>query len=68
MKRDTKATLHEQAMDVQRLVDTAYPRLSRVDREQMTMDNLLRALDNKALQRHMLTIVPASMVDLVPIY
>ena len=65
LKRDAKATLHEQAMDVQRLVDIAYPRLSRVDKEQMAMDHLLRALDNKALQRHMLTIVPESVVDLV---
>ena len=52
-------------MDVQRLVSTAYPRLSRVDREQMAMDHLLRALDNRALQRHMLTIMPESVVDLV---
>ena len=48
LKRDAKATLHEQAMDVQRLVDTAYPRLSRVDKEQMAMDHLMRALDNRA--------------------
>ena len=52
-------------MDVQRLVATAYPRLSRVDQEQMAMDHLLRALDNRALQRHMLTIMPQSVVDLV---
>ena len=52
-------------MNVQRLVDTAYPRLSRADKEQMAIDHLLRALDNRALQRHMLTIQPETVVDLV---
>ena len=65
LRRDGKATLHEQAMEVQRLVDTAYPRLSRADKEQMAIDHLLRALDNRALQRHMLTIQPETVVDLV---
>ena len=65
LKRDGQATLHEQAMNVQRLVDIAYPRLSRADKEQMVIDHLLRALDNRALQRHMLTIQPDTVVDLV---
>ena len=52
-------------MNVQRLVDTAYPRLSRADKEQMVIDHLLRVLDNRALQRHMLTIQPETVVDLV---
>ena len=65
LKRDGKLTFHEQAMDVQRLVETAYPRLSRLDREQMTIDHLLRSLDNRSLQRHMLTIMPDTVVDLV---
>ena len=65
LRRDGKTTLHEQAMDVQRLVDTAYPRLSRADKEQMVIDHLLRALDSKAIQRHMLTLQPQTVVELV---
>ena len=65
LRRDAKSTLHEQSMDVQRLVDTAYPRLSRADKEQMVIDHLLRALDNRAIQRHMLTMQPQTVVELV---
>ena len=65
LKRDNKVTLHEQGMEVLRLVELAYPRLSRMDREQMGIDHLLQALDNKGIQRHMLTIQPQTVVELV---
>ena len=65
LRRDSKATLHEQAMQIQRLVEIAYPRLARADQEQMSMDHILRSLDNKNIQRHMLTIQPETVVELV---
>ena len=65
LQRDSRTPLHEQALEVRRLVDLVYPNLPHIDRELMAVDCLLRSFENRALQRHMLVIQPQSLMELV---
>jgi len=57
--------MHEHATEVQRLVGLAFPTLPVLDKETLSMDYFTRSLDNKAIQRHMLAIKPASVAEAV---
>jgi hypothetical protein len=54
MRRDHLKSLHDQAWDIARTVELGYPRISPADREQMSVDVLVRCLESKALKLHLL--------------
>ena len=63
MRRNHKQSIHELATEISRLVQLGYPTLSETDRDSFTMDYMLRILDNRALQRHMLAMQPTSTLE-----
>ena len=58
LKRGARQSLHDLCSDITRLVGLGFPTLPRADQDTMAMDYFLRAVDSKALQRHMLAIRP----------
>jgi hypothetical protein len=65
MKRDLTSSLHDQAWDIARTVELAYPRMSLVDKEQMSLDILIRCLENKALRLHLLATKHTSLASTI---
>jgi hypothetical protein len=65
LKKTVKQTLHEHATEVGRLVQRAFANLAVADRDELTLDYFVRSLDNRALQRHMLAIEPATVMEAV---
>jgi hypothetical protein len=65
LKRTAKQTLHEHAMEVRQLVQKAFKNLATADREELMLDYFIRSLDNRALQRHMLAVEPATVIEAV---
>lgn len=61
LRRAPRQTLHELGSEIQRLVRLAYPQLQCTDQEDMAMDSFSKALDNKAVQRHLLAIQPRNL-------
>lgn len=65
MRRGHKQSIYELVAEISRLVSLGYPTLSESDKDSFTMDYMLRILDNRALQRHMLAIQPDSILEAV---
>lgn len=65
LRRAAKQTLHEHATEVGRLVEVAFANLARADRDELIIDYFVRSLDNRALQRHMLAVVPVTLIEAV---
>ena len=65
MRRGHKQSIYELVTEISRLINLGYPTLSDTDKDSFTMDYMLRILDNRALQRHMLAIQPASTAEAV---
>ena len=65
LKRGAGQYLHELCTDVARMVDLGFPTLPKVDQDSLVLDYFLRAVDNKALQRHMLAIRPETPMEAV---
>lgn len=55
LKRGSSQPIPDLALEIKGLVGLAHPTMSEREREQMAIDHLIRSLDNKALQRHLLT-------------
>ena len=60
LKRGARQTLHELCAEIDRLVELGFPTLPKMDQDNLIVDYFLRAVDNRALQRHMLAIKPGT--------
>ena len=60
LRRGPRQSLHDLCTEIVRLVDLGFPSLPRADQDSLVLDNFLRAVGNRALQRHMLAIKPAT--------
>ena len=60
LRREPRQTLHEQALQILRYVEVAYPNLSVLDQEEMAMDHLTR-IQERGVQRHLLTVQPTNL-------
>ena len=65
LKRGARQSLHELCTEVARMVELGFPTLPRVDQDSLVLDYFLRAVDNRALQRHMLAIRPRTPMEAV---
>ena len=65
LKRGARQTLHELCTEIDRLVELGFPTLSKMDQDGLIVDYFLRAVDNRALQRHMLAIKPRTSREAV---
>ena len=60
LRREPRQSLHEQALQILRYVEVAYPNLSVLDQEEMAMDHLTR-IQERGVQRHLLTVQPTNL-------
>ena len=65
LRKQSKTTLHEHAMEVERLVSLAYADLPREHRVEMTVDKFTSSLGNAYLQRHLLAIPAPDLESVV---
>lgn len=56
IRRQPRTTLHEHALEIERLVGLAYPTLPYEHRQEMCMDKFMNTLGNAYLQRHLLAV------------
>lgn len=60
LRREPRQSLHEQALQILRYVEVAYPNLSIMDQEEMAMDHLT-SIQERGVQRHLLTVQPTNL-------
>lgn len=65
LKKEYRTTLQEHAMEVERLVDLAYPALPEDHRASMAVDVFCGTLGNAYLQRHLLAVETPTLGDAV---
>lgn len=65
LKREPNQSLHALAVEIHRLVNLGYPPMAAADRESIAIDTFKRAVDNKALARHLLAIQCEALDDVV---
>lgn len=58
-------SLHELGSEISRLLTLAYPALSPADRMEMSMDAFSKAIENVALQRHLLATQPITLTEMI---
>ena len=65
LKRDSRSTLHEHSIKVEKLVRKAFGELPCDTQAEMMLDTFCSTLNNTALQRHLLAIRPESLTEAV---
>jgi hypothetical protein len=58
MQRESSVTLQEHSIELQRLVEIAYPDYSRPQKAEMALDSFITTLGNVRLQQHLLAVNP----------
>jgi len=61
LKKDPKIGVHEFSCQVERLVSIAYAGLPAAQRSTLALDSFCRALDHRAIQRHLLVTQPVNI-------
>ena len=65
LRRGQGQSLHALCTEIARLVELGFPILPRPDQDAMVLDYFMQAVENKALQRHMLTVKPGTPMEAV---
>ena len=65
VRKSPHETIHELGMEVSKLVNLAYPKLDHCDRNEMAIEAFSKAMDNRALQRHLLARPPTDISEAV---
>lgn len=65
LRRAPHTSTHELGAEAEKLVNLAYPRLDQEDRQEMAIDSFAKAMENKALQRHLLARPPQNMMEAI---
>lgn len=63
IRREANQSVHALGMEVTRLTALAYPQIAAAERVVLAVETFKRALDNRALNRHLLAIQVASVDD-----
>ena len=65
VRKSPHETVHELGMEINKLVNLAYPKLDNCDRNEMAIEAFSKAMDNKGLQRHLLARPPMDISEAV---
>ena len=65
IRKTPHETIQELGMEINKLVNLAYPKLDYIDRNEMAIETFSKAMDNRALQRHLLAKPPTDIPEAV---
>jgi hypothetical protein len=65
MKKESCMSLQEHSIELQRLVEIAYPDYTRNQKEEMVLDSFIATLGNVRLQQHSLAVEPDDLASAV---
>ena len=65
LKMRASQSIHSQAAEVSRMVNVTFPTLADADQRAMALEYFTRAWESKSIQRHLLTVAPATIKEAV---
>ena len=65
IRKTPQISIHELGIEIDRLINLAYPRIEQEDRNEMAIDVFSKAIDNKPLQRHLLARPPDNIAEAI---
>lgn len=65
MHKSPHESVYELGMEINKMVKIAYPRMDQADRSEMAIDTFSKAMDNRALQRHLLARPPLDISEAI---
>ena len=65
MRKTPHESVQELGMEISKLINLAYPKLDHIDRNEMAIEVFSKAMDNRALQRHLLARPPMDIPEAV---